>query len=38
MQIFKNLKEHIEHIALVLLVTAMSMIAYFLIRGQLCLL
>ena len=27
MQIFKNLEEHIEHIALVLLVTALSMIA-----------
>ena len=30
MQIFKNLEEHIEHIALVLLVTALSMVAYFL--------
>ena len=29
MQIFKNLEEHIEHIALVLLVTALSIIAHF---------
>ena len=34
MQIFKNLEEHIEHIALVLLVTALSMIAYFLTSPQ----
>ena len=33
-QIFKNLEEHIEHIALVLLVTALSMIAYFLTSPQ----
>ena len=32
--IFKNLEEHIEHIALVLLVTALSMIAYFLTSPQ----
>ena len=30
MQIFKNLEEHIEHISHVLLVIALSMIAYFL--------
>ena len=34
MQIFKNLEEHIEHIALVLLVTVLSMIAYFLTSPQ----
>jgi len=34
MQIFKNLEEYIEHIALVLLVTALSMIAYFLTSPQ----
>ena len=34
MQIFKNLEEHIEHIALMLLVTALSMIAYFLTSPQ----
>ena len=34
MQIFKNLEEHIEHIALVLLVTTLSMIAYFLTSPQ----
>ena len=30
MQIFKNLEEHIEHIALVFIVTPLSVIAYFL--------
>ena len=34
MQIFKNLEEYIGHIALVLLVTALSMIAYFLTSPQ----
>lgn len=34
MQIFKNLEEHVEHIALVLLVTVLSMIAYFLTSPQ----
>ena len=34
MQIFKNLEEPIEHIALILLVTALSMIAYFLTSRQ----
>ena len=34
MQIFKNLEEHVEHIALVILVTVLSMIAYFLTSPQ----
>lgn len=34
MQIFKNLEDHIEHIVIVLLVTALSMIAYFLTSPQ----
>ena len=34
MQIFKNLEEHIEHIALVLATIVFSMIAYFLTSTQ----
>ena len=34
MQIFKNLEEHIEHIALVLLTIVFSMAAYFLTSPQ----
>ena len=34
MQIFKNLENHIEHIALILIVTVLSMVAYFLTSPQ----